>query len=41
MGMRAYANDLRCAIVKADERQGYSQRQRARVFDVSVATVRN
>jgi len=39
--MRAYANDLRRAIVSASETQGYSQRQGARVFNVSLATVRH
>lgn len=41
MGMRAYSNDLRRAIVTAYETQGYSQRQVAKVFGVSLATVRN
>jgi transposase len=39
--MRAYSNDLRRAIVTSYETQQYSQRQVARVFDVSLATVRN
>jgi transposase len=39
--MRAYSNDLRRAIVTTYETQGYSQRQVARVFGVSLATVRN
>lgn len=39
--MRAYSNDLRRSIVAAYEATGYSQRQLAAVFGVSLATVRN
>jgi transposase len=39
--MKAYSNDLRRAVVTAYETKGYSQRQLAGVFGVSLATVRN
>ena len=39
--MRAYANDMRRAVLEAYERQDYSQHQLAEVFGVSPATVRN
>jgi transposase len=39
--MRAYSTDLRQAVMRAYEQQGYSQPQVARIFGISAATVRN
>lgn len=39
--MRSSSNDLRRALVSTYEMQAYSQRRVARVFGVSLATVRN